>query len=65
MTRRWRHKKRGSTYTEVDRALLQAATGPVGEGAVLVIYRDDQGRLWARQESEFEDGRFEEVGDAG
>jgi hypothetical protein len=59
--REWRHKKRGTTYMEVGRALLQAATGPVGEAATLVIYRDRQGRLWAREEGEFEDGRFEEV----
>lgn len=59
--REWRHKKRGTTYMEVGRALLQAATGPVGEAATLVIYRDRRGRLWAREEGEFEDGRFEEL----
>lgn len=57
----WRHKKRGSVYAEVGRALLQAATGPVGEAAVLVIYRGEGGRMWAREEGEFEDGRFEQV----
>lgn len=59
--RRWRHVARGSTYVEVGRALLQASTGPVGEAATLVIYRDAKGRLWARPEAEFEDGRFEET----
>lgn len=59
---KWRHKKRGTTYQEVGVASLQVATkGHLSEGAHLVIYRDDDGRLWAREVSEFEDGRFEKV----
>lgn len=65
MTRRWRHKKRGTTYVEIGRATLQAATGPAGEGDTLVIYRGEDGQLWAREAHEFEDGRFDEVSDAG
>src|SRR5579875_2303715 len=56
---RWRHKKRGTTYTEIGRASLQTATGSVSEPATLVIYRGEDGKLWAREEGEFEDGRFE------
>jgi hypothetical protein len=56
---RWRHKKRGTTYTEVCRAQLQAME-PAPEGHVLIVYRsDDDGRYWARPAGEFLDGRFE------
>lgn len=58
--RRWRHVKRGTTYTEIGRAELQMSRDLV-EGAFLVIYWGDDGKLLARQEDEFEDGRFEEV----
>jgi hypothetical protein len=57
----WRHKKRGTTYTEIGRARLQQSGqfGPT-EGDELVIYRSDtDGSLWARATSEFMDGRFE------
>ncbi len=60
-TRAWRHVKRGTTYVEIGRAKLQAATGPAGEGDTLVIYRGSDGNLWAREAHEFEDGRFEPV----
>ncbi len=60
-TRQWRHKKRGTAYEEIGRAELQDATGSATEGCTLVIYRGEDGKLWARQENEFEDGRFEEV----
>lgn len=59
---RWRHKKRGTHYTELGTARLQLALPVViEEGAVLMIYRGDDGVLWARPESEFRDGRFEQV----
>jgi len=59
--RTWRHVKRGSTYREIGRAKLQAATIQPREGNTLVVYHGDDGQLWARLSSEFEDGRFEEI----
>lgn len=57
---RWRHKKRGSFYTEVGIASVQSAH-PIVEGDRLVIYLNEAGELWARPQAEFEDGRFEKV----
>ena len=59
--RRWRHVKRGTIYTEVCRAELQAATSNPAEGHSLVIYRGEDGKMWARAAGEFTDGRFVEV----
>lgn len=52
-----RHNKRGSTYRVVGTASLQAGA-PVEEPTELVIYQGEDGRLWARPEDEFNDGRF-------
>lgn len=57
---RWRHKARGTHYTALGVASLQAAE-PVTEGCNLMVYRGDDDQLWARPESEFRDGRFEQV----
>lgn len=57
---RWRHKKRGTTYTIVGKGELQMSEELV-DGAPLVIYRGENGQLWARAEFEFYDGRFERV----
>lgn len=62
-TRRWRHKKRGTIYTEVCRAELQAATGNPEEGELMIVYRGEDGNVWVRGAGEFNDGRFEEVKD--
>jgi hypothetical protein len=56
----WRHIKRGSVYREICRAEVQAAS-PICEGHTVVIYGDALGHVWARKDSEFEDGRFERV----
>lgn len=60
-----RHKKRGTSYTVLGEGELQASAGSDfhhAEGAVLVVYKDRVGdRLWIREKSEFEDGRFEEL----
>lgn len=59
--RRWRHKKRGTFYTEIGRGRMQC-TGPIYDMLPVVIYQSESdGSLWVRFESEFEDGRFEEV----
>lgn len=59
---RYRHKARGTEYDLVGTAELQDATGNgVPEGALLAIYRGDDGKLWARRHSEFGDGRFERI----
>jgi|WetSurMetagenome_2_1015567.scaffolds.fasta_scaffold01778_7 hypothetical protein len=64
-TRRWRHVKRGSTYTELTRATLHAK-GPIINGARVVVYRGEHpdGQDWCRPEAEFEDGRFIEIAPA-
>lgn len=59
-TRVVRHKKRGTTYEVIGTAELQMATD-LGDGAFLTVYRGEDGKWWARQEDEFEDGRFEDV----
>lgn len=58
MIERYRHKKRGTTYTQVCVAVLQAEI-PCHESAALVVYRGEDGRFWARPHDEFHDGRFE------
>lgn len=54
-----RHVKRGTTYQVLGEARLQQASqfGPV-EGDSITFYRGEDGQLWARATSEFEDGRF-------
>ena len=60
----WRHKKRGTTYVEVGRAVLQASNPALlQEGTQIVIYRGTDGKLWCRSAAEFEDGRFERLED--
>ena len=58
---RWRHKKRGTVYEKIGLAELQAASWNVHEGDGLVVYRGEDGKLWARHADEFHDGRFEQV----
>jgi hypothetical protein len=60
---RWRHLARGTTYTELGRGKLQASTRPVVEGDEIVAYRGDDGAWWFRERGEFEDGRFERMGE--
>ena len=55
---RWRHEKSGGTYTEVGRAKVQASVRSIGENDTVVVYQGKDGRLWAREECEFSDGRF-------
>ncbi|WP_223566886.1 hypothetical protein [Agrobacterium tumefaciens] len=54
---RYRHKKRGSTYTVMARGRLQV-DGDLDNEKV-VVYRGEDGQTWVRPEYEFNDGRFE------
>jgi hypothetical protein len=63
MSRRRRHKKRGTEYVEIGRAVLQNSHDMhLHDDDILVVYQGDEGRLFARPADEFEDGRFELVG---
>jgi hypothetical protein len=55
-----RHLKRGSTYIVIGRGELQTSS-ELPDGADLIIYQGEDGKLWARPTHEFEDGRFEVV----
>lgn len=56
----YRHKKRGSSYTIIGLAQLQTES-MVGDYTALVIYKGEDGQLWARPTGEFLDGRFEPI----
>lgn len=55
----YRHNKRGTTYTFIGEAELQAGQ-PVLEPTLMTVYRCIKtGKLWVRPAWEFNDGRFE------
>lgn len=58
---RWRHKVRGSVYSEIARATV-STNGP-DEGKRVVVYRSTSHphEVFVRDEKEFEDGRFERL----
>ncbi|WP_458760509.1 hypothetical protein ACSVBT_06875 [Afipia sp. TerB] len=60
---RYRHVKRGGIYRVVGRAQVQA-DDPLTDYEIVTVYRDQDGELWVRRKSEFEDGRFEPVEDS-
>jgi len=53
-----KHLKRGTTYTVIFTATLQTKDLAYDD-AILVVYRGEDGKIWARPEREFFDGRFE------
>jgi hypothetical protein len=55
----WRHKKRGTIYTEIGRGFAQVSVHPIEECTAVVVYRGERGDLWVRNAVEFDDGRFE------
>ena len=61
IAKRWRHKKRGSTYTEIGRGKLQVGDHFPDMSPVVIYQATADGTLWVRPESEFMDGRFEEI----
>lgn len=54
---RYKHLKRGTTYSVLGRFEVQAST-PIIEGQWVVAYQCDNGSKWTRSEAEFFDGRF-------
>lgn len=58
--RRFRHKKRGTTYTEIARGTMQAS-GDWDMQPVVIYVADADQSIWVRPAAEFEDGRFEPV----
>jgi hypothetical protein len=57
----WRHVTRGTEYQIIGSAMLQASTGRPGDGTTLILYRGEDGKVWARAIGEFHDGRFVSV----
>jgi hypothetical protein len=53
--KRWLHIASGKAYAEMERGRLR---WPGLDDARIVIYRADDGEVFARSEAEFEDGRF-------
>ena len=53
-----RHVKTQGAYEMLGTGNLQSNV-PLDDMAEVVIYRGEDGRLWARAKAEFEDGRFE------
>jgi hypothetical protein len=60
---KFKHRKRGTSYTVLGRAVLQT-NQPVSDEQELVVYAGADGRLWVRPVSEFYDGRFEKLGES-
>jgi len=58
---RYRHKKRGTTYTLIGVARVQSDV-PLTDMDQVTVYRcEETGFLWSRRRAEFEDGRFERI----
>lgn len=53
-----RHVKRGTEYEVLSVGVVQTET-PLVDNDFVVIYRGEDGALWARNAPEFRDGRFE------
>jgi hypothetical protein len=56
--RLFRHKKRGTVYELIG---VGRAQGMLTDDDPVVLYRGEDGSLWARHQVEFSDGRFEEI----
>ena len=61
---RWRHVRRGSTYTVLSVAKLQTAHPNewLMDHTTMIVYVSEMdGSAWARSLVEFTDGRFERI----
>lgn len=56
--KRYRHVKRGTIYTVIGEGKLQCSANPLLDDQPIVVYRGEDGQLWARGVDEFHDGRF-------
>lgn len=59
--RQFRHKARGTRYTMLGNGKVQCSESGLLDDENVVIYRGEDGSLWARRYAEFWDGRFEEI----
>jgi hypothetical protein len=59
-TTRYRHRKSNTVYEVIGEATVQV-TGALHDYNKVVVYRGEDGALWARCSMEFYDGRFEEI----
>lgn len=55
---RFRHKKRGDIYVEMDIAIAQCSA-TIHDNDPVTVYRGSNGQLYVRPPEEFGDGRFE------
>lgn len=59
--KRYRHIKRGTTYTIIGTGHLQHPLHELDLMPITIYRSDNDGTLWARYTKEFHDGRFEEL----
>lgn len=55
-----RHLKRGSSYQVIGSAVLQTAE-PIHDAHAMTVYVSENGALWVRPTTEFNDDRFEQI----
>lgn len=53
-----RHRARGSLYRVTAVRVEVQTSRPIVEGDTLTVYVGEDGKMWARLDSEFNDGRF-------
>jgi hypothetical protein len=60
-TRQVRHLKRGSEYDVMNESVSVQCTEAIREGDILCFYVEENGKGWARPQTEFNDGRFTNI----